>query len=89
MGMCVHEENWIALLGYTDSESLPTHNAVQEDFGGTVDAMIWILAPTSENVTETTTTSLNTGNQLLQPLLTVGIVGVVVIAVVIIVLKRR
>lgn len=35
MGMCIHEENWIALLGYTDSETLPTHNAIQDDFGGT------------------------------------------------------
>jgi hypothetical protein len=87
MGMDVHEETWIGLLGYTDSETLPTHNAIQDDFGGDEDAMIWILAPPSENATETSTTTI--GDLPFLPLIAAGVVGIAIFVLVIVVLKRR
>jgi len=79
MGMTVHEENWIGLLGYTDSETLPTHNAIQDEFGGDEDAMIWILAPAVNNA----------AGIPIVPIVAIGIVGVVGLILVFVIHKKR
>jgi hypothetical protein len=41
--MSVYEEDMIAVIGYTSSDDLPTINAVQDEYRGSNDVMVWVF----------------------------------------------
>jgi hypothetical protein len=43
LGMSVYEEDMIAVIGYTSSDDLPTINAVQDEYRGSNDVMVWVF----------------------------------------------
>jgi len=82
MGMSVQNEEMIGILGYTDSDTLATHNPIQSQFGGTEDALIMILMPSTNATTSTTDLPI------LQ-IIAIGVTGIVIIVVVAVILKKR
>jgi hypothetical protein len=43
LGMSVFEEDMIAVIGYTSSDDLPTIKAIQDEFRGYTDTMVWVF----------------------------------------------
>jgi hypothetical protein len=43
LGMSVYGEEMVAVIGYTSSDDLPTLNAVQAEFAGFTDTMVWVF----------------------------------------------
>jgi hypothetical protein len=43
LGMSVHGEDMIAVIGYTSSDDLPTVRAVQDEYMGSTDSMVWVF----------------------------------------------
>ena len=43
LGMSVYEEDMIAVIGYTSSDDLPTINAIQDEYRGYTDSMVWVF----------------------------------------------
>jgi hypothetical protein len=41
--MSVYEEDMIAAIGYTSSDDLPTINAIQDEYRGSSDTMVWVF----------------------------------------------
>ncbi len=78
LGMSVYGEDMIAVIGYTSSDDLPTINAIQDEFGGYSDTMVWVFGferpPPPVDY---------------PPFITIGLVVVGVVAVVLIIGARR
>lgn len=79
MGMSVYNEELVAIVGYTHSQDLVMHNAIQTENAGSGDIVIWILSPPEEGPI---------GNPL-GPVMVIGIIGVIVLLGVIVVYKKR
>ena len=77
LGMSVYSDEMVAVIGYTSSDDLPTINAVQDEYGGSSDTMVWVFGfeepPMPANI----------------PILAIAVVTVGIIAVVIVVVMRR
>jgi hypothetical protein len=43
LGMSVHDDDMIAVIGYTSSDDLPTYRAIQGEYGGYSDTMVWVF----------------------------------------------
>jgi hypothetical protein len=41
--MSVHDDDMIAVIGYTSSDDLPTYRAIQGEYGGYSDTMVWVF----------------------------------------------
>jgi hypothetical protein len=86
LGLSVYEEDMIAVIGYTSSDDLPTVRAIQNEYMGFTDSMVWVFG--FEEVTPTTTI---TPPPIDSPIIMVpiGIGAVALILVVVYVLRRR
>lgn len=77
LGMSVYEEDMIAVIGYTSSDDLPTINAIQDEYRGSSDSMVWVFG-----FEETPIES--------PPIVTVIIVVIAIVALVLVIgLQRR
>lgn len=52
LGMSVYEEDMIAVIGYSSSDDLPTLNAVQDEYRGSGDSMVWVFGFEEETPVE-------------------------------------
>jgi hypothetical protein len=43
LGMSIHGEEKVAVIGYTFSDDLPTTRAIQDGYGGSSDTMVWVF----------------------------------------------
>jgi hypothetical protein len=43
LGMSLYEKDMIAVIGYTSSNDLPTFRAIQDEYGGSSDTMVWVF----------------------------------------------
>jgi hypothetical protein len=93
LGMSLYEEEMIAVIGYTYSDDLPTSNAIQEEYGGFSDTMVWVFGfdepPTSStSITPTESPSTTPGESF--PIMEMTIVvGVIAVAALVLVLSMR
>ena len=46
LGMSIFGETKIAVIGYTSSDDLPTTRAIQDEYGGSSDTMVWVFLAT-------------------------------------------
>jgi hypothetical protein len=95
LGMSVYEEDMIAVIGYTSSNDLPTVNAIQDEYGGFSDTMVWVFGfeepPTSSTSTtpaESPTTTPGDGFPMMEVTILV-VVSVAAVVLVLFVLIRR
>jgi len=79
MGVSVYDDELVAIVGYTHSDDLVMQNPVQTEYAGSGDIVIWILSPPNNDLAITP----------MEPILVLGIVGVVVLLIAFIVYKRR
>jgi Tol biopolymer transport system component len=77
LGMSVDGEDKIAVIGYTQSDDLPTINAIQDSFAGFTDTMVWVFGYEES-------TSVD------PPIVLIATVGIAIFALALVVgLKRR
>ncbi len=77
LGMSVYGEDMIAVIGYTSSDDLPTINAVQDEYRGSTDSMVWVFGFEEE-------TPVND-----PPIILVAGVVIAIVAVVLVFVLRR
>ncbi|TFH07953.1 MAG: hypothetical protein E4H14_07395 [Candidatus Thorarchaeota archaeon] len=79
LGMSVYEDDMIAVIGYTSSDDLPTINAIQDEYRGSSDSMVWGFG----------FERIQTDNPPILAIITVVIVVIAIVAVVLVFGLRR
>jgi hypothetical protein len=85
LGMSVYGESMIAVIGYTYSNDLPTAYAIQSEYGGSSDTMVWVFG-----FSDGTTPPVPNGlpDFILGPSILVVVV-VVLVALIVVSIRRR